>query len=386
VLYADRERGARAFDAADASFATVLAHLLGPALDAARRAAETVEARDRYKDQSDELLRDIERRGGFGALIGTSGPMRKLASNIEKVARTDATVLIGGETGAGKELVAREVHQRSGRSRGPFLALNCAALPETLIESELFGHKKGAFTGADRDRRGIFELARGGTVFLDEIGELPAAAQAKLLRVLEAREVLPVGAEQSLPVDVRLIAATHRDLGKEVGLGHFRQDLFYRLNVFPIAIPALRDRSDDLEALVEHFLARSGEARRKHIQAPTERALRALSGYRFPGNVRELAHLVERAVILADDGEALDLDHLPEEVISALPAPSASVASRPGEALHRSLRGEVEAFERALILRELERDGWNRTRTAKRLDISLRSFMDKLKKYALKEV
>ena len=384
VLYVDRKLGAAPFTAEDAAFCTVLAHLLGSSLAAAAKAASVIVARDRLADERTELRRDIARRGHFGSLIGSSEPMKRVATSIEKVAPTDATVLILGETGAGKELVARETHHRSKRAEGPFFALNCAALPEALIESELFGHKRGAFTGADRDRRGVFELAEGGTVFLDEIGELPLSAQAKVLRVLDAKEILPLGGAHPVAIDVRLVAATHRDLVAEVEAGRFRQDLLFRLNVFPIKLPPLRDRREDIPPLVAHFLADHGEAKRKRLGPATDRALAALRGHDFPGNVRELAHMIERAVILADDGDAIDIDHLPDEIAGG-PATTAEAAVLPADDQPvTSLRAAVAAYERQLIARELDRDGWNRTATAKRLEISLRAFMDKLKRYELK--
>ncbi len=381
VLYVDRAVGAPPFTAEDASFCTILAHLVGPAIDAAMRAASVIDARDRLADERVELLRDIERRGHFGRLIGSSPPMQKLANAIAKVAPADATVLILGETGAGKELVARETHQRSRRSDAAFFALNCAALPDALIESELFGHKKGAFTGADSDRRGVFELADGGTVFLDEVGELPLAAQAKVLRVLDAKEILPLGGARPISVNVRLVAATHRDLAADVEAGRFRQDLFFRLNVFPIVLPPLRDRLDDIPALARHFVDNSTEAQRKRLGPPTQRALAALARHQYPGNVRELAHIIERAAILADDGETLDVDHLPDEIAGSAPV-RAATPSTPANVT--SLRAAVAAYEKQLIIDALEHGGWNRTQTAKRLEISLRAFMDKLKRYEIK--
>ncbi len=386
ALYATRLAGEPDFDQGAALFATLLAHLTGPAFEAAQRRDAQGAHGARLAAEREALLRDIERRGRFGALIGKSEPMRKLAGLIAKVAPTEATVLITGETGAGKELVAREVHTRSARAERSFLALNCAALPEGLIESELFGHRKGAFTGADRDRKGVLELAEGGTVFLDEVGELPLSAQAKVLRALDRKEVMPLGASRPVTVDVRLVAATHRDLSAEVAAGRFRQDLYYRLAVFPVRLPPLRERRDDLASLAEHFLAESAEARTKGVRTLTPRALAALARHPFPGNVRELAHVMVRAAILADAGEPIDLPHLPDELCGQVEV----AADAPLETEYRvpdvipSLRDEVARFERAVIVRELERDGWHRTRTAQRLDVSLRAFMDKLKKYEIK--
>lgn len=391
VLYADRALGSPPFERKEATFAAVLAHLAGAALKSAERVEADTERRHSLELERGELLRDIERRGRFGELIGSSPPMAKLAAAIAKVAPTDATVLILGETGSGKELVAREVHRRSRRGEGPFFALNCAALPDTLLESELFGHRRGAFTGADRDRKGIFELAKGGSVFLDEIGELPAAAQAKILRVLDAREILPLGGGHPQPVDVRVIAATHRDLAGEVQAGRFRQDLLYRLRVFPLQVPPLRERREDLPALVAHFLETIPEARKKRLLPPTARTLERIAEHEFPGNVRELAHLMEQAVIFAEEGETLDLSHFSDEIgrhpaprerPSSPATPDANGLPYPGGSV---LRDMVGAVEREIIIRELGKDGWNRTRTARRLKVSLRAFMDKLKRYDISE-
>ncbi len=375
VVYAQRASGGPPFGPDDVAFAAVLAHVAGPVL-------ARVERTEALRTERLELLRDIERRGGFGRLVGTSPPMRALASSISKVAPTGTTVLVTGETGAGKELVAREVHQRSLRHKAPFFALNCAALPEALVESELFGHRKGAFSGASEDRRGIFEAAHGGTVFLDEIGELPLAAQAKVLRVLDTGEILPLGSGRTRLVDVRLVAATHRDLSAEVDGGRFRADLFFRLKVFPIKLPALRSRKEDLPALVQHFFEQNPEARRKLLQPPTAAFSAVLESYAFPGNVRELAHIVEQACILADDGESLDVMHLPHEV-AAVPD-TADVKNPVVREETRPLRAALAAYERALILEELEATGWNRTKAAKSLQVSLRAFMDKLKRYGIK--
>lgn len=388
-LYASRSIGARPFDPEEAAFATVLAQILGSALSAAAKAASLAEARQRLDEERKELRRDIDRRGRFGSLIGSSPPMQRVATAITKVAPSDATVLITGETGSGKELVAREVHRRSKRQQAPFFALNCAALPDTLIESELFGHRRGAFSGADKDRRGVFELAQGGTVFLDEIGELPLVAQAKVLRALDAREIQPLGGGHPIKIDVRLVAATHRDLAAEVTAGRFRQDLLYRLKVFPIALSPLRERKEDIPALARAFFQASSEAQLKRLRPPSPAALAALASYEFPGNVRELAHLIAHAVILADEGEEIDVRHFPDELgrktpprPRAVPSGDAGTLSYPGAATLRDMVGELE---REVIIRELAKDGWNRTRTAKRLEVSLRAFMDKLKRYEIRE-
>jgi transcriptional regulator with GAF, ATPase, and Fis domain len=383
-VYLDRAIGEAPFAPQDAAFVTVLAHLLGAALAAAERQS-ALDAERR------ELRRDIDRRGGYGDLIGASAPMQRLALALDKVAPTEATVLVTGETGSGKELVARELHRRSARRDGPFFALNCAALPEALIESELFGHKRGAFSGAERDRRGVFELAERGTLFLDEIGELPLSAQAKVLRALDAREVLPLGGGMPIPIDVRLVAATHRDLQREVQERRFRQDLLFRLKVFPVHVPPLRERLEDLRLLVAHFFARNAEARHKRLGAPSRATLDALAEHGFPGNVRELAHLVDQACIMAEPGEVLDVSHFSDEIF-ARPAPLPRTAAAPAAAVGpiaypapASLKEMAGAAEREILVRELAKDGWNKTRAAKRLEVSLRALMDKVKKYDIQE-
>lgn len=357
----------------EATLVIVLAHLFGPQLASAQRTEQLASERS-------ALVRDIDRRGRFGALVGTSAAMRAVAEAIAKVAPSEATVLVTGETGSGKELVAREVHKNSARRDGPFLTLNCAALPANLVESELFGHRAGAFSGADRDRPGLFAVADGGTLFLDEVGELSLEAQAKVLRALDAKEILPVGADRAIRVDVRLVAATHRDLENMVADGAFRQDLLFRLKVFPIALPPLRDRDGDVPGLVRHFFASSTEAARKRLAPPTEAFVSALEGYAFPGNVRELAHVIEHACIMADEGDALDVQHLAQEISAS---PSVTRAPAEVELDGRPLRALVADYERAVIVAQLDRDGWNRTRAAKHLEVSLRAFMDKLKRYGI---
>lgn len=361
------------FGKPDIAFVMVVARLFEAAANQAKKTEGLAADRDRLK-------REVEQKGGFGSIVGSSAPIVQLGEAIAKVAPTDTTALVFGETGAGKELVARELHARSRRSDGPFVAINCAALPETLIESELFGHRRGAFSGADQDRDGLFVTASTGTLFLDEVGELPLAAQAKLLRALESREVHPLGAPVPVPIDVRLVAATHRDLAAAVEAQTFREDLYFRLKVFVLRVPALRDRIDDVPELVRTFLERNATFAQKRLQAPTPAFFQVLSGYEFPGNVRELLHVIEHAVIMADDGEALDAAHLSLDVGAAPAAPS-SVAQPTHD---RALRDIMAEHERAVILAQLERDGWNRTKAAKNLQVSLRGFMQKLKRYEIK--
>ena len=334
---------------------------------------------------SDNVLLREELQGRFrlDRLVGKSEPMQRLFALISKVATTRTSILITGESGTGKELVAQALHHLSGepRANGPFVAVNCGAIPEALLESELFGHLKGAFTGADRDKRGLFEAAHGGTILLDEIGELPAQLQVKLLRALQERRVKPVGATAEREIDVRVIAATHRDLEAEVERGAFRRDLFYRLNVVEIQLPPLHARREDIPILAEHFLRKHAAALAIPVTAITPDALKALCDYDYPGNVRELENLIERAVTLSS-GARVDRTALPE----LLPrrrgiATRTGVASAPafpeeGVDLDRMLA----ELERDLINRALERCGGVRKRAAKILGISFRSLRYRLAK------
>jgi two-component system response regulator AtoC len=294
------------------------------------------------------------------------------------VAPTPATVLLTGESGTGKELAARAIHEISPRSAMAFVAVNCGAIPAELIESELFGHVRGAFTDASRDKQGLAAEADGGTLFLDEIGELPIALQVKLLRFLEDGEVRRVGDTRAERVDVRVVAATARDLQRAVKEGGFREDLFYRLHVVGIRLPALRERPEDIPALVEHFLAKY---RRLRPEAPlrgiTPEALEAMLAFRWPGNVRELEHAVERAVVLAD-GPDIGLGDLPDELRSPPPRPHPPI---PGGDL--SVKRAIRSMEEELIRQALERTGGNRTRAAELLDLSYRALLYKIKEYAI---
>ena len=272
---------------------------------------------ERLHNENLVLREEIDRSSMFEEIVGSSKPMRHVAKQVEKVAQSDSTVLILGETGTGKELIARALHRRSKRANRAFVRVNCAAIPQSLIASELFGHEKGAFTGALQRRVGRFEAANGGTLFLDEIGDLPMETQIALLRVLQEKEFERVGSNQPISVDVRLIAATNRDLPAAVAAGTFRQDLFYRLNVVPIAVPSLRERAEDIPLLVEYFVGRFAKAAGKDIRHVSKRALEQLKGYRWPGNIRELQNVVERAVTLSEtDTFAVDEDWLKRESTS----------------------------------------------------------------------
>jgi two-component system response regulator AtoC len=311
-------------------------------------------------------------------IVGRSPQLAKALNLAEKVARHPSTALITGESGTGKELIARHIHDASPRAAKPFVAVNCGAIPEALLESELFGHTKGAFTGATAERHGLFEEADGGTLFLDELGDLPLPLQVKLLRALQEGEVRRVGDNASRSVDVRVVAATARDLETDVAEGKFRADLYYRVNVVRIHLPALRERTEDVPELVRHFIDRFNRRLGLRVTSVTGPAMRALVEYPWPGNVRELENVVERAMVLTD-GTELDMEQLP-----ALDAPvmRADGAISP---LDLSVKRRTEELERALMKEALERTRGNRTRAAKLLDLSHRALLYKIREYGLGE-
>ena len=303
--------------------------------------------------------------------------MEKLHGLIAQVARTSTTVLITGESGTGKELVARAIHRHGPRREGPFVAVNPAAIVESLIESELFGHERGAFTGAHQRKLGKFELAQGGTLFLDEIGTLRAELQAKLLRVLQEREIERVGGTRSIKIDVRVIAATNTNLKEAVSRGTFREDLYYRLNVVPILVPPLRERAQDVPLLAEHFLRRDTRDFNKRIEGLSPEAVAALQAYRWPGNVRELENVIERCVVLAE-GPVIQLNDLPLDVL----LPQQATRVRAAEAL--PLNEATDQFERQIVLRVLERVGWNLTEAGRILAIHRNSLRVKLARWGVR--
>lgn len=318
------------------------------------------------------LREEVEER--FGDIVGKSPQMLSIFQSVQKIAGTNASVLLFGESGTGKELVARAIHRQSARVRGPFIKVNCSALAETLLESELFGHERGAFTGAVRERRGRFELAHGGTLFLDEISDIPPAVQVRLLRVLQEKEIERVGGERTIKVDVRIISATNRDLAAEVERGAFREDLFYRLHIVPLRIPPLRERQGDIELLVRHFIRTTSKETGKRVTGITDEALELLLAYPWPGNVRELENAVERAIVLCD-GEQLGVGEFP-------------MGEAPGMAAHPvttngSLDRVLAETERRLIVEALERAGGVKTRTAELLGIKTSALYYKLEKYGL---
>jgi two-component system nitrogen regulation response regulator NtrX len=320
-----------------------------------------------------------EESGASLTMIGESPPMQRLRERIRKVAPTRATVLITGESGTGKELVARAVHAWSDHAEGPFVKVNCAAIPRELIESELFGHEKGSFTGAVGRHRGRFEQADSGSIFLDEVADTSLEVQARLLRVLQEGEIQRVGGEQVIHVDVRVIAATNRALEERIAGGAFREDLFYRLNVLPLHVPPLRERREDIPLLAGEFGQQFGRRNNRHPIVLTPEALAVLTGYDWPGNVRELRNAVERLMILYE-GESVDAQRARE----ALPAGAAAVGEMPGAAGEVGLREQVEAFEARLLARELEAAGGVVSRVAERLQTDRANLYRKLKRYGLK--
>lgn len=315
-------------------------------------------------------------------LLGHSQPMRKILDLITRVAESRTTVLITGESGTGKERIARAVHEVSDRKDKPFLVVNCGAIPDALVESELFGHEKGAFTGAAGRKLGIFREAEGGTVLLDEVGELPLGVQVKLLRVLQEKKVRGIGESNETAIDVRVLAATNRVVEEDVKNGKFRQDLYYRLNVIRIEVPPLRVRREDVAELAKHFLERCSREHNKHIRGFSSDALRALDAYDFPGNVRELENIVERAVALAV-GQQIGLGDLPHEVSGAAAQPSPALVTLPDEGCE--LDGVLGEIERRLILQALDRAGGVRTAAAKSLGVTLRSLRYRMQKLALQD-
>jgi DNA-binding NtrC family response regulator len=334
-----------------------------------RRAAET----RRLHSENQQLRREIRRRERrAGRPLGTASSFVEVLQLAEQVAPTDSTVLVLGESGTGKEVIAHYIHELSERGDGPFVPINCAALPETLLESELFGHVKGSFTGAVRDKEGLFATARGGTFFLDEIAEMTPATQVKLLRVLQEREALPVGGTEPIPVDARVIAATNRDLDEEMRRGRFRSDLYYRLNVISLHLPALRERTDDIPIFVEACLERLARERNHSVKRLSEAALDVLMAYDWPGNVRELENALEHAALVSK-GEEITPEALPERVCTRKATPLISERSHGSPTL--------EAIERAYITWVLQSEGGNKTRAAEVLGIDPSTLYRKLSRY-----
>jgi two-component system response regulator AtoC len=342
-------------------------------------ALRKAEEREALRRENRVLRDEIRKEHRFEDILAKSGNMQDIFRTITKISEYKTTVLITGESGVGKELVARAIHRRSKRS-GAFVALNCGAIPENLLESELFGHKKGAFTDAVADRRGLFEEAHGGTLFLDEIGELPLGLQVKLLRVLEDERIRRVGEARDVQVDVRIVAATHRDLLAETKAGRFREDLFYRLNVLHIHCPPLRERREDIPLLIDHFLARNNARLGTGVRKLDTESRRLLYEYAWPGNVRELENTIERAMVLSE-GDTIAAPDLPERVREARDPVQMQLAS--GEL---SVKKTMRIIEEILIRRALQKTKGNRTRAAEVLEISHRALLYKIKDYEITDL
>jgi transcriptional regulator with GAF, ATPase, and Fis domain len=372
------------FDAADAEIATGVAAQVVLAIQHQRLAEEhrrraAVEGRARRLEERVLSLREaLHERYAFEHIVGRAPSLREALGRAAKVAPTETTVLLAGESGTGKEIVARAIHQASGRADGPFVAVNCAALPEALLESELFGHERGAFTGADRQKPGRFELAAGGTLFLDEIAELTPAVQAKILRVLQEREYQRVGGTATLRADARIVTATNRDLEREVRAGRFREDLFYRLNVFTVHLPPLRERGDDVLLLADHFVRALGARMGRGEPGLSREAREVLLGHRWPGNIRELQNAVERALIVSEGGlitaAQLGIAPLPAD----RPLPGAGPAMAPDGA------ASLAELEQRMVSRALERAGGNKSKAAKLLGLTRAQLYTRLQRFGLK--
>ncbi len=345
------------------------------------------EERERLSHENQVLRRQLQSGGqvpdaGLGEIVACSKPMTDLFRTIRKIAEYKTTVLVQGESGTGKELVARALHRLSPRASGPFVAVNCGAIPGSLLESELFGHRKGAFTDANRDRKGLFEEASTGTLFLDEIGELPLSLQVKLLRVLQEEEIRRLGDTHDIKVDVRVVAATARDLAAEVKGGGFREDLYYRLNVMALHLPALRERRQDVALLVNHFIAHMNARMGLTLRGVTAEAMSVMTQFDWPGNVRELENTVERAMVLCE-GSEIGVENLPDKMKApAAPLSPARAEAAPDES-DLSIKRASRRSEDDLIRKALARTGGNRTRAALLLEISHRALLYKIKEYGI---
>lgn len=340
------------------------------------------EERERLKAENQALRKEVEGENDFSKIITASPAMLDIIDSLKRLANFNSTILVTGESGTGKEILARAIHKNSGRGKGPFIPINCGAIPENLIESELFGHTKGAFTDAVKERKGLFQEAHGGTLFLDEIGELPLHLQVKLLRVLQERSFRPVGGSELIDVDIRLIAATHRNLESDVSAGKFREDLFYRLNVVGVHIPPLRERIEDIEVLAKHFLKKFNRKFGSSVTKIEEPAWKALLAYTWKGNVRELENCIERAVILAET-DSVSLELLPPKIRNAATEEDSKslLEAIPDENL--SIKERSKALEIDLIKKALQQTQGNRTHAAKLLEISHRALLYKIKEYNL---
>ncbi|HKB70166.1 MAG TPA: sigma-54 dependent transcriptional regulator [Thermoanaerobaculia bacterium] len=324
------------------------------------------------------LSGQLKGRVALDGIVGNSAAMQNIFKLVLKVARSNATVLIRGESGTGKELIARAIHQRSRRADNPLSAINCAAIPETLLESELFGYERGAFTGADRRKLGLFEVASGSTLFLDEIGDLSLPLQGKILRALQEKEIRRVGGNEAIPVDARVLAATNRELEQMMKEGTFREDLYYRLNVIPIVLPPLRDRREDIPEIAERFVRRAAEEHGQPLREISPEAMRVLVAYDWPGNVRQLESILERAVLLSEGG-GVEVDDLPPEIRRPRSAAASIHVEIPAEGI------DIEEVERALLLQAMEKSDWVIARAAKLVHLTYRTMQYRLEKFGIRK-
>jgi two-component system response regulator AtoC len=338
------------------------------------------EEREQLRKENQLLRKEVGKEYSFENIVSKNGEMQKIFDVIKKVSQYKSTVLITGESGTGKELVARALHYNSDRSQSPFVAVNCGAIPENLLESELFGHAKGAFTDAIRTKKGLFEEADGGTLFLDEIGELPSQLQVKLLRVLQEGEIRRIGESKPIQIDVRIVAATVKDLSKEVNEGRFREDLFYRLHVLPIHIPPLRERKEDIPLLIQHFIGKYNQAMNKCVADIDHKAMETLMNYKWYGNVRELENTIERAIVLSEKNN-IELENLPIEILNF--KEEFQLETLPDE--EYSIKKASKALEVNLIRKALRKTKGNHTHAAKLLEISHRALLYKIKEYEIVE-
>jgi two-component system response regulator AtoC len=338
------------------------------------------EEREQLRRENQLLRKEVAKEYSFENIVSKNEKMKKIFDVIKKVSHYKSTVLITGESGTGKELVARALHYNSGRSQNPFIAVNCGAIPENLLESELFGHAKGAFTDAIRTKKGLFEEADGGTLFLDEIGDLPGQLQVKLLRVLQDGEIRRIGESKPIHIDVRIVAATVKDLQKEVNEGRFREDLFYRLNVLPLHIPPLRERREDIPLLIHHFIGKYNQAMNKNVADVDHKAMETLMGYKWYGNVRELENTIERAIVLSEKNH-IDSDNLPTEIQNF--KEDVLIETLPDE--EYSIKKASKSLEINLIQKALRKTKGNHTHAARLLEISHRALLYKIKEYEIVE-
>jgi len=376
VLYAMNKQ-AGDFSLQEAGFLEILAGPVAIAIENARLYGELMDHAGRLEAENRHLRSEAQERYNRQGMIGNSAPIRRIFNLVDKLIETPTSVLIQGETGTGKELLARVIHFNGPFKDQPFVAENCGALAESLLESELFGHVKGAFTGALKDKRGLFEAAHGGTVFLDEIGEMSPAMQVKLLRVLQEGQLRPVGGNRTVRVDFRFIASTNRDLAQEVKNGAFREDLYYRINVFPIGMPPLRERREDIPLLADHFLRQMADKFNRPKTSITPRAMALLVNYAWPGNVRELQNEIQRALTLAYGSDSID-----ESSLSPKLQPSSAIYS-PANGVELTLKEATGQLEQRMIRKVLKKVGGNRTRAAKRLGLTRQGLLNKINRYQI---